>query len=91
MVGTILGVLITLLLVAGFGIAIVIWILNELEITRFTTRFTVGTSCALVGLAFTLAIAASIVDTKTHDLAAYLWLFGAAGLTALGFYLLLRK
>lgn len=91
MLGTILGYLITILLVAGVGIAIVIWILNEFEITRFTTRFAVGASCTLVGLAFTLAFGGYIVDTKTYNLPVFLWLSGAAAFTALGCCLMLRK
>ena len=91
MLGTILAYLITLLFVAGVGIAIVIYILNEFEITRFTTQFAVGISCILVGLACTLALTAYIVDTKTYNLAVFLWLSGCAGFTAFGFYLLLRK
>ena len=91
MLGTNLGYLISLLLIAGFGIAIVIWILNELEITRFTTQFAVGASCVLVCLAFTLAFGGYIVDTRTYNLPVFLWLSGAAGFTAFGFYLLLRK
>ncbi len=71
--------LIPLFLIAGVGIAILLWVLTKyLHATKLTTANVVGVACVFTGLALVMAGVLPLTGLQRYDEASYFYVFSGA-------------